>query len=248
MKKTLQRQWWKEGIVYQIYPRSFQDTTGNGVGDIAGIVKRLDYIKSLGVDIIWLNPVYKSPNDDNGYDISDYRDINTLNRYQTISKNGEDLVAFIENEKDASRDNARTPMQWDTSENAGFSSGKPWLKVNGNYKEGINVDSQMTDKTSVLNYFRSMVQLRKNNLALVYNYRLLLKDNEEVYAYTRTLGNERYLVVLGFSTKRTSVSIDEVDFNEARLLISNDEDHAERIKKDSHFELKPYQAMIYRLY
>ena len=58
--------WWKEGIVYQIYPRSFQDTTGNGIGDLKGILQRLDYIKSLGVDIIWLNPVYESPNDDNG--------------------------------------------------------------------------------------------------------------------------------------------------------------------------------------
>ena len=67
--------WWQEGIVYHIYPRSFQDTSGNGVGDLKGILQRLDYIKSLGVDIIWLNPVYESPNDDNGYDISDYQNI-----------------------------------------------------------------------------------------------------------------------------------------------------------------------------
>ncbi len=67
--------WWKEGVVYQIYPRSFNDTTGNGVGDIPGIIEKLDYIKSLGVDIIWLCPVYKSPNDDNGYDIADYGNI-----------------------------------------------------------------------------------------------------------------------------------------------------------------------------
>ena len=71
MKKT----WWKEGIVYQIYPRSFKDTTANGIGDIYGIIEKLDYIKSLGVDIIWLCPVYESPNDDNGYDISDYKAI-----------------------------------------------------------------------------------------------------------------------------------------------------------------------------
>jgi glucan 1,6-alpha-glucosidase len=67
--------WWQQSVVYQIYPRSFQDTTGNGVGDIKGITKRLDYLKELGIDAIWLSPVYKSPNDDNGYDISDYRDI-----------------------------------------------------------------------------------------------------------------------------------------------------------------------------
>jgi oligo-1,6-glucosidase len=71
----MKRTWWKEGVVYQIYPRSYKDTTGNGVGDLYGIIEKLDYIKSLGVDIIWLCPVYESPNDDNGYDISDYRKI-----------------------------------------------------------------------------------------------------------------------------------------------------------------------------
>ena len=67
--------WWKEGVVYQIYPRSFKDTTGNGLGDIDGIIEKLDYIKSLGVNMIWICPVYASPNEDNGYDISDYRKI-----------------------------------------------------------------------------------------------------------------------------------------------------------------------------
>jgi oligo-1,6-glucosidase len=71
----IQREWWKEAIVYQIYPRSFQDSNGDGVGDLQGIIQRLDYIESLGIDVVWLNPVYKSPNDDNGYDISDYRNI-----------------------------------------------------------------------------------------------------------------------------------------------------------------------------
>jgi oligo-1,6-glucosidase len=69
------RAWWKEVVVYQVYPRSFQDSDGNGVGDIRGVTSRLDYIKSLGVDVVWLNPVYQSPNDDAGYDISDYRAI-----------------------------------------------------------------------------------------------------------------------------------------------------------------------------
>ncbi|MEO1099410.1 MAG: alpha-amylase family glycosyl hydrolase, partial [Bacteroidota bacterium] len=67
--------WWKEGVVYQIYPRSFNDSNNDGIGDIRGIIEKLDYIKSLGVDIIWICPVYRSPNDDNGYDVSDYRNI-----------------------------------------------------------------------------------------------------------------------------------------------------------------------------
>ena len=69
MKQT---KWWKNAVVYQIYPRSFQDSDGDGIGDIPGIISRLDYLKELGIDVIWLSPVYQSPQDDNGYDISDY--------------------------------------------------------------------------------------------------------------------------------------------------------------------------------
>jgi oligo-1,6-glucosidase len=69
------RKWWKEAVVYQIYPRSFKDSDGDGVGDLKGIISKLDYIKSLGIDVVWLNPIFGSPNDDNGYDISDYRGI-----------------------------------------------------------------------------------------------------------------------------------------------------------------------------
>lgn len=74
-KESLRRKWWKEAVVYQIYPRSFKDSNGDGVGDLRGIIEKLDYIKSLGIDVVWLNPIYSSPNDDNGYDISDYRGI-----------------------------------------------------------------------------------------------------------------------------------------------------------------------------
>ncbi len=71
MNKT----WWKEAVAYQIYPRSFMDSNGDGIGDLQGIIAKLDYLKDLGIDVIWICPMYKSPNDDNGYDISDYQDI-----------------------------------------------------------------------------------------------------------------------------------------------------------------------------
>ena len=71
----MNRSWWKESVVYQIYPRSFADSNGDGVGDLPGITARLDHLKTLGIDVVWLSPVYRSPNDDNGYDISDYREI-----------------------------------------------------------------------------------------------------------------------------------------------------------------------------
>ena len=71
----MQKTWWKEAVIYQIYPRSFMDSNADGIGDLKGITSRLDYLKYLGIDVIWLSPVYKSPNDDNGYDISDYQAI-----------------------------------------------------------------------------------------------------------------------------------------------------------------------------
>jgi glycosidase len=69
------REWWKEAVVYQIYPRSFNDSDGDGIGDIPGIVEKVDYLEKLGVDVVWLNPVYESPMADNGYDIADYQSI-----------------------------------------------------------------------------------------------------------------------------------------------------------------------------
>ena len=71
MKKT----WWKESVVYQIYPKSFKDSNGDGIGDIRGIIEKLDYLKELGVNVLWISPMLESPQDDNGYDISDYRSI-----------------------------------------------------------------------------------------------------------------------------------------------------------------------------
>ncbi len=69
------KNWWKEAVAYQVYPRSFKDSNNDGIGDLPGVIEKLDYLKDLGIDVIWLSPMYKSPNDDNGYDISNYQDI-----------------------------------------------------------------------------------------------------------------------------------------------------------------------------
>ncbi|WP_096434447.1 glycoside hydrolase family 13 protein [Alteribacter populi] len=86
----MSKQWWKESIVYQIYPRSFNDSNGDGIGDLKGITEKLDYLKELGIDVIWLSPVYDSPNDDNGYDIRDYQGI--MNEFGTMD-DWEELLA-----------------------------------------------------------------------------------------------------------------------------------------------------------
>ena len=84
--------WWKESVVYQIYPRSFNDSDGDGIGDLRGIIQKLDYLKTLGIDVVWLSPVYKSPNDDKGYDISDYQDI--MDEFGTLA-DWEELLAGL---------------------------------------------------------------------------------------------------------------------------------------------------------
>lgn len=90
----MKRAWWKEAVIYQIYPRSFMDSNGDGIGDLRGIISRLDYLKYLGIDVIWLSPVYQSPNDDNGYDISDYQDI--MDEFGTMADFDELLAAAHE--------------------------------------------------------------------------------------------------------------------------------------------------------
>lgn len=85
---STQKKWWKEAVVYQIYPRSFKDSNDDGIGDLRGIISRLDYLQNLGINVIWLNPVFSSPNDDMGYDVSDYRNImkemGTINDFEEL--------------------------------------------------------------------------------------------------------------------------------------------------------------------
>ena len=99
----MQKTWWKEAVIYQIYPRSFMDSNADGIGDLKGITSRLDYLKYLGIDVIWLSPVYKSPNDDNGYDISDYQAImdefGTMDDFDEMLKTNTAIIISGEKEK-----------------------------------------------------------------------------------------------------------------------------------------------------
>ena len=175
--------------------------------------------------------------------IEDYRDIESISEYGKVKKAGGNVEQFLNDQKIGARDNGRTPFQWDNTANAGFTTGTPWLKVNSNYTT-VNAAVQDKDVNSVLNYFRKMVALRKSNLTLVYGaYQLLDAANEKVYAYTRTMGNEKLLVVLNFS-KDNVVWNNEAYKNAAKaLLISNYSDTSLK----NGFSLRPYEAAIYRL-
>ena len=134
--------------------------------------------------------------------IDDYRDVATINGYQQVKNQGGDLAAFLATAKRMARDNCRTPFQWDASAQAGFTTGLPWLKINPNYPQ-VNAAAEEKDPASALNYFRKATAVRQQHKVLVYGqYHLLDKANPHIYAYTRTLGKEKALVVLNFSSEK----------------------------------------------
>ncbi|CAN5538670.1 oligo-1,6-glucosidase [soil metagenome] len=176
--------------------------------------------------------------------ISDYRDIESITNYNKIKNEGGDLDRFIRAQKIGARDNGRTPFQWDSSANAGFTTGTPWLKVNPNYKN-INVATQEKDKNSPLNYFRRMVQLRKGNPVMVYGaYTLLDKDNPAIYAYTRELDKEKWLVLLNFSNNANSFAL-AADQEPGDEMINN---YPGKLSiSGNNINLQPWQAAIIKL-
>jgi oligo-1,6-glucosidase len=171
--------------------------------------------------------------------IKDYRDVQTLNEYQHLKNTGVDTTEYLKRISFGSRDNGRKPFQWNGTNNAGFTNGTPWIAVNKNYKE-INEAQEEKDPNSILNYFRKIVQVRKNNLVLVYGkYTLLDKDNPDVYAYTRELNGTKFLILLNFKSKTSSFNTD-IDLNNVKLISDNYASHS----KDT---LQPYEAAIYQL-
>lgn len=181
-----------------------------------------------------------------GFDkIEDYRDVPTLNEYQYQKKTGGNMQDFMEKIKNNCRDNGRTPFQWDATANAGFSSGTPWIKINPNYTS-LNAAAQEKDANSVLNYFRSIVTLRKENPVLTYGkYTLLDKGNPKVYAYTRELNGKKWMVLLNFSKDVVDFNFNEYKSTDKSLIISN-YSNAPKTAGVS-VSLQPYQAVIYNL-
>ena len=154
--------------------------------------------------------------------IEDYRDIATINQYKHLMSTGGDLEAFMELQKRSSRDNSRTPFQWDSSAQAVFTTGTPWIRVNPNYTT-VNAAAEENDPNSVLSYFRQAVKLRKENLVLVYGrYTLLDKDNPAVYAYTRELNGRKLLVLLNFKSRAASAQTEASTLaGLAKILLGN---------------------------
>ena len=169
-------------------------------------------------------------------DLSRYRDVKTLNAYRDYVGNGilshEEMMRYL---NCISRDNARTPMQWDETANAGFTSGTPWISVNSNYKD-INAAAQIDSEDSVYSYYRRLIKLRHEMDIIVYgSFDLIMADNEDVFAYTRTFRKETLYVVCNFTDRETVYSgIPET----ARPVIGN-------YALPVHGLLRAYEAVVY---
>ena len=179
--------------------------------------------------------------------IDDYRDIATRHLYrEAVEAHGVDPQLALAVVHARSRDNARTPMQWDEGPQAGFTTGEPWIKVNPNHT-AINVVQALADPNSVLHYYRQLIRLRRENPVMVYGtYDLILADHPQIYAFTRTLDDDRLLVILNFSGDTPVFDLPAgLSFSGKRLLVGNyPVDEAEAIDRVA---LRPYEARVYRL-
>ena len=173
--------------------------------------------------------------------IADYRDIESLNAYKELTTKenipAKTVMGYI---KAVGRDNARTPMQWDASDNGGFTSGTPWLQVNKNYKT-INAASQVNDPDSVFAYYKKLIALRHTNEVMVNGvYDVLIPDHPQIYAYTRTLGDKQLLVLCNDSDTNAAIpaELQEKIHAAKNILIQNYKDTDEST-------LRPYEAVVY---
>lgn len=170
--------------------------------------------------------------------IEDYPDIEIQGMYEARKKAGYSNQEILESIYAKGRDNARTPMQWSALENAGFTIGKPWIPVNPNYRM-IHAENQLKDKNSIFHTYQRLIALRKEHEIIVYgDFKLLLEEDEDIFAYTRNMGEKQLLVICNFHNEKRTINIEELD-KKKELLISNYADI-----KEEHL-LRPYEARIY---
>jgi alpha-glucosidase len=178
--------------------------------------------------------------------IDDYNDVAIKNFYHNESESGKSHQEIMEVIWAKGRDNSRTPMQWNTSKNAGFTLGQPWLKVNPNYLE-INVEAALQDPQSIYHYYKNLIALRKNEPALIYgSYDLILKEDDKIYAYTRSFEGETVLIIANlFGEEAKFVLPENLKNKSAQLAISNYEVNSD--EDITEINLRPYEARVYKL-
>ena len=178
--------------------------------------------------------------------IGDFRDIQSLNHYAEAVGLGADPETVMAALRVRSRDNARTPMQWDDTENAGFTTGTPWIAVNPNHEE-INAQAAFADEDSVFHHYRRLIELRRTEPAVAHgDFHMLLADHDQVYAFTRRHGTTELLVLANFSSEPVTIEVPDADrWQAAELVLANyPVDTAENLREPT---LRPFEACVYRL-
>ncbi|MFB9324663.1 alpha-glucosidase [Paenibacillus aurantiacus] len=178
--------------------------------------------------------------------IDDYRDIETLNMYNEYVAAGQDVDAVMNAIYVKGRDNGRTPMQWDGTAHAGFTTGTPWIAVNPNYAH-INAEQAVSDPDSIFHYYRQLIAIRRaHNVTGYASFRLLMEEDERIFAYVRTRGEEQLLVVLNFFGEPALFQLQEdIAFGRHELLICNYEVSGNPDIRT--IALRPYEARVYKL-
>ena len=177
--------------------------------------------------------------------IEKYNDVKSINIYEEKINEGVSVNEALKAVASISRDNARTPMQWDSTNYAGFSENTPWIDVNENYKS-INVESQLANENSVLNFYKKLIKIRKENPSLIYGrYDMILEEDEKIYAYTRTLDNDKYVVIVNLSDEEALYKYDDLDLIYENLMLANYKVREHGILKE--VVLKPYEAILYKI-
>ncbi|WP_315074880.1 alpha,alpha-phosphotrehalase [uncultured Clostridium sp.] len=174
-------------------------------------------------------------------DINQYVDVESLNYFKILKEQGIDEAEIYKVLQERSRDNARTPMQWDASKNAGFSEGKPWISVNSNYKD-INVLNSLNDENSIFYHYKKLISLRKQYDVIAYgSYIPILEDNDFVFSYKREYKNESLIVINNFFEKKVEIKLDIEELEKYKCIITN---YDER-DLQSMFTLQPYESIAF---
>lgn len=173
--------------------------------------------------------------------IEDYKDVRAKNEYNKMKSEGFTDKEILDYLYKTSRDNNRTPMQWNSSENAGFTTGKPWIKINKNYKE-INVEKQLNDENSILNFYKKMIKLKKEYEGLIYGkFNLILEEDENIFAYERIYNDELFLIVCNISDKNINFKYKNTLRN---ALLSN---YYVKCEETNDVNLRPWECILYKL-
>lgn len=178
-------------------------------------------------------------------DIDEYRDVESLNMFQIMKEEGRSEEEILEILKQKSRDNSRTPVQWNDEKNAGFTAGTPWIPTAPNYKE-INAEKALEDKDSIFYHYQKLIQLRKEyDIITDGDYQLLLEDHQDIFAYVRSNPHEKLLVINNFYGKETTFELPEsLNGDSVEILLSNYQDSSTDIQQ---IQLRPYESIVYLL-